>query len=156
MLQIRKHDIYHQHNGQVKTYYTFHSTAAEYPFYKLTPYYIILKRNSEQFHNVNHNYSDFIFCIGLLDHLDLEVQNEFLDLLSLRQHSKIILSKSNEKNIFFRFLNVGRGVEFEHQFLILKKIYLLKIPKTSLVIHLTFIGSRYATEVIYFLASKMN
>ena len=109
-----------------------------------------------QFLKVNHNHYDFIFCLGLLDHLELEVQNEFLDLISLRQHSKIILSKSNEKNIFFRFLNVGRGVEFEHQFLILKKIYLLKIPKTSLVIHLTFIGSIFATEVIYFLASKRN
>ena len=32
-----------------------------------------------QFLKVNHNHYDFIFCLGLLDHLELEVQNEFLD-----------------------------------------------------------------------------
>jgi len=97
---------------------------------------------------------ELIFCLGLIDHLEDEAQNELMELLSLRTFYRIILSKSNENNILFKILNIGREINLPNYFVIIEKMHLLKIPFTSKIIHLKYFGDIFATEIIYYLAKK--
>lgn len=98
--------------------------------------------------------NQLIFCLGLIDHLDKASQNELVELLSMKTFCKIILGKSNDKNILFRILGIGHEVNFSRHFVVEDKIYLLKIPYSSRIIQLKYFGDLFATEVIYYLAKK--
>ena len=98
--------------------------------------------------------AELIFCLGLIDHVEDEAQNQLIELLSLRRFYRIVLSKSNENNILFKMLNIGREINLPNYFVIIEKMYLLKIPFTSKIIHLKYFGNIFATEIIYYLAKK--
>jgi len=100
--------------------------------------------------------NELIFCLGLIDHLEVEAQNRLIELLSLKTFYRIIISKSNENNILFKNLNIGREINLPNCFVIIEKMYLLKIPFTSKIILLKYFGDIFATEIIYYLAKKVE
>ncbi|MCC6815761.1 MAG: hypothetical protein IT267_05070 [Saprospiraceae bacterium] len=97
----------------------------------------------------NYNY---IFCLGVIDHLQLSDKNRLIELYKRKFNELMIISQMNLQNLFLQFFIRNEYVEFHNS--IIQKIFLLKIPKTSFVFDLSrykYLRAYCATEIIYLL-----
>jgi hypothetical protein len=123
----------------------------------------ILFRNSEHFVHGNildkevfkDLSADFVFLLGVLDHLTIDEKIKLLEICEGRYHESLIISQRNPKSFIHFFYSAQSKVysiedNFQNHSII--KFYLLKIPFTSLVFNLS--EQRHwiqiwCTEIVY-------
>ncbi len=96
------------------------------------------------------NKFDAVFCLGVLDHLSKSDQIQLIDICNRLYTKYLILSKVNEKNIFFRFRKQKFTIPIPNTNK--KRIFLIKLPFTRQVFLLkrkSWYISLLATEVVY-------
>ncbi|MEP7196293.1 MAG: class I SAM-dependent methyltransferase [Saprospiraceae bacterium] len=99
------------------------------------------------------NQFDFIFCLGVLDHLTADQSKFLIDNYKLSFKKMMIISHSNFNNPFLKFFGKANSQEYIHELNIVDRMYLIKLPLTQILFKLpsgSYLSKILATEIIYF------
>ncbi|NOT37420.1 MAG: hypothetical protein HOP11_08590 [Saprospiraceae bacterium] len=116
----------------------------------------ICKDILEYGNSINDKY-DIIFCLGVLDHMDKDKQENLLDIYKNRCNDYMVISLANWVNPIINLIIPKEEPCIKLH--IEKKLYLIKIPKTQFVFNISSLKPlrRFiATEIIYFLTAKKD
>lgn len=104
--------------------------------------------------------ADFVFLLGVLDHLNLDEKERILNIGRNRLSEAIIISQRNPKSLLnFFYPKSAPVVNIEEQFnnYPIKKIHLLKFPFSQQVIDLTRNNNwikNLCTEIVYVISKR--
>ena len=104
--------------------------------------------------------AEFIFLLGVLDHISPDEKNRILELCKTRYSDSLIISQKNPHsfiNMFYKKTSPVVDVEEHFKDHRITKVYLLKLPFNGWVFDLSRSGNRiknWCTEIIYIITKS--
>ena len=117
-----------------------------------------IQMNAVQYISSTTRRFDYIFCLGLIDHLNPSDRASCIKNCLGKMNTRLIVNAANSDNIFLKLFRKTMNRENELFIHCKSKIYLLKIPFTQILIKLTglfFIQKYFATEIVYFITPEI-
>ncbi len=111
---------------------------------------------------LNERQADFVFILGILDHLTFDEKMNLMKLCKDKYHTSIIISQRNPKsfiNFFYRYKAPVIEIETYFKGHSITKLQMLKIPWTSLVVDLSKSKEwirNWCTEIVYIVSEEFS